>query len=382
MTLHPLSGYTPDVAEHQFDSLIGRTTEEIRALVGEAAGLPAFRGSQVAEWLYRRARPEQGGGFASDFLAMTDLPREARGALAAQFDGPPLLLTQKQEDPRDGTVKALARLKNGGHPIECVLLPDEKRVSVCLSTQAGCPMACAFCATGTQGLTRNLSAGEIVAQFLLLQSLSPRRISHIVLMGMGEPLLNYDAVLKAVRILNAECGIAMRHITLSTVGIVPNIEKLADEHLQLTLAVSLHAPNDTLRTRLVPVNKTYPLDRLMAACRRYAEHTGRRLTFEYVLLRGVNDEPEHAQELARLIKGMPAAVNVIPYNPTSVAEPFGRPDPSRIAAFRNILEDAGVVVTQRKERGRQIAAACGQLVTEATRRRPAERPLPVLAGAA
>jgi 23S rRNA (adenine2503-C2)-methyltransferase len=201
-------------------------------------------------------------------------------------------------------------------------------------------------------------------------------------MGMGEPLLNYDAVLKAVRILNAECGIAMRHITLSTVGIVPNIDKLADENLQLTLAVSLHAPNDTLRTRLVPVNKTYPLDRLMTACRRYAAHTGRRLTFEYVLLRGVNDEPEHARELAHLIKGMAAAVNVIPYNPTSVAEPFGRPEPSRIAAFRQILEDAGIVVTQRKERGRQIAAACGQLVTEAARRRPGERPLPVLAGAA
>ena len=370
------------MTEHQFDSLIGRTTEEIRALVGEAAGLPMYRGSQVAEWLYRRPLPEEGGGFASDFAAMTDLPKDARGALAEKFAGPPLLLTQKQEDPRDGTVKALARLANGGHPIECVLLPDEKRVSVCLSTQAGCPMACAFCATGTQGLTRNLSAGEIVAQYLLLQSLSPRRISHIVLMGMGEPLLNYDATLKAIRILNDECGIAMRHITLSTVGIVPNIEKLADEHLQLTLAVSLHAPNDILRTRLVPVNKTYPLDRLMAACRRYAEHTGRRLTFEYVLLRGVNDEPEHARELARLIHGMPAAVNVIPYNPTSVAEPFGRPEASRIAAFRKILEDAGVVVTQRKERGRQIAAACGQLVTEAARRRPAERPLPVLAGAA
>jgi len=152
--------------------------------------------------------------------------------------------------------------------------------------------------------------------------------------------------------------------------------------LQLTLAVSLHAPNDALRTRLVPVNKTYPLDRLMASCRHYAEHTGRRLTFEYVLLRGVNDEPEHARELARLIKGMGAAVNVIPYNPTSVAEPFGKPEPARIFAFRKILEDAGITVTQRKERGKQIAAACGQLVTEATRRRPAERPLPVLVGAA
>ena len=363
------------------DSLIGQTTEEIRAVVSEAAGLPAYRGSQVAEWLYRRSMPEMGGGFQADFARMTELPKEARLALAEQFGGPPLALTQAQTDPGDGTVKALARLTNGDHPIECVLLPDAKRVSVCLSTQAGCPMACAFCATGTQGLTRNLTAGEIVAQYLLLQSLSPRRISHIVLMGMGEPLLNYEATLKAIRIINAECGVAMRHITLSTVGIVPNIERLAEENLQLTLAVSLHAPNDTLRTRLVPVNKTYPLSRLLPACRSYAAHTGRRLTFEYVLLKGVNDEPEHARELAQILKGMGAAVNVIPYNPTTVAEAFGRPDQTRIFAFRSILEDTGIVVTQRKERGRQIAAACGQLVTEATRQRPISRELPVLVGA-
>ena len=381
------------MAEHQFDnfeslaaapaeSLTGFTTEEIRTRVADATGLPAYRGAQVADWLYRRLQIGQGGGFQADFAAMENLPKEARAALAEKFAGPPLTLTQKQEDPHDGTVKALARLVNGGHPIECVLLPDDRRVSVCLSTQAGCPMACAFCATGTQGLTRNLTAGEIVAQFLLLQSLSPRRISHIVLMGMGEPLLNYDAVLKAVKILNAECGVAMRHVTLSTVGIVPNIDRLAEENLQLTLAVSLHAPNDALRTRLVPVNKTYGLDRLMDSCRRYGQHTGRRLTFEYVLLRGVNDEPEHARELAALLRGMSAAVNVIPYNPTSVAEPFGRPETPRIQAFRRTLEDAGIVVTQRKERGRQIAAACGQLVTEATRRRPSERSLPVLTGAA
>jgi 23S rRNA (adenine2503-C2)-methyltransferase len=359
-------------------SLFGLTTGEIRSLLAEVCGVPAYRGSQVAEWLYRRMLPEQGGGFSAEFAAMTNLPGSVREALAENFSGPPLVLVQKQMDSRDGTIKALAKLVDGGHPIECVLLPDEKRVSVCLSTQAGCPMACAFCATGTQGLTRNLTTAEIVSQFLLLQSLSPRRITHIVLMGMGEPLLNYDATLKAIRILNAECGIAMRHITLSTVGIVPNIDKLAEENLQLTLAVSLHAPNDALRTRLVPVNKTYPLERLMASCRRYAEQTGRRLTFEYVLLAGVNDEPQHARELAQLLRGTSAAVNVIPYNPTSVAEPFERPDTGRIIAFRRILEDAGVVVTQRKERGRQIAAACGQLVTDSERRRPSSRPLTVL----
>ena len=360
--------------EHRYDflneGLIGGTTAEIREAVAEATGLPAYRGSQVAKWLYRRMLPEQGGGFAAEFAAMTDLPRTARETLAAQFPTKPLMLSEVHTDQRDGTVKILARLTQGNNPIECVLLPDARRVSVCLSTQAGCPMGCTFCATGTQGLSRNLTTSEIVGQFLLLQAHSPRRITHIVLMGMGEPLLNYDATLKAIRILNAECGVAMRHITLSTVGIVPNIERLAEEDLQLTLAVSLHAANDTLRTRLVPVNKTYPLSRLIPACRQYVAKTHRRLTFEYVLLREVNDRPEDAHELAHLLRGMSAAVNVIPYNPTAVFEPFRRPEPARITAFRTILEQAGIVVTQRKERGQQIAAACGQLVTEAARQRP------------
>ncbi len=378
-------GYNFRVEEQQIDSLIGQTTDEIRESVHEATGQPAYRGAQVAEWLYRRILPEQGGGGQADFDRMNNLPLETRRKLAERFALSPLTATESHTDSRDGTVKVLARLNSGNHPIECVLLPDTQRVSVCLSTQAGCPMACAFCATGTQGLTRNLSAGEIVAQFLLLQSRSARRITHIVLMGMGEPLLNYDAVLKAVRVLNAECGIAMRHITLSTVGVVPNIDRLAAEDLQLTLAVSLHAPTDELRTRLVPINKTYPLEKLMPACRRYAEATGRRLTFEYVLLREVNDRPADAAALARLLqtyfKDRPAAINVIPYNPTSVAEQFARPEPARIAAFRATLERAGIVVTQRKERGQQIAAACGQLVTETTRRRPVKTPLPMLAGA-
>ena len=362
-------------------TLVGLTTREIMTALSTQAGLPEFRGKQVAEWLYRRIMPDQNGGFKAEFASMTDLPSTARGQLAEMFDGKPLICDQRHEDKRDGTVKLLARLTHGNYPIECVLLPDSRRVSVCLSTQAGCPMACAFCATGTQGLTRNLTAAEIVGQFLMLQSESTRRISHIVLMGMGEPLLNYDNTLKAVRILNDECGIAMRHITLSTVGIVPNIDRLASENLQLTLAVSLHAPNDNLRARLVPVAKTYPLARLMDACRRYVDTTHRRLTFEYVLLREVNDRPEDARELAALMRDMPAALNVIPYNPTTVTEHFQRPEPSRIAAFRKILEDAGVTVTQRKERGQQIAAACGQLVTEAKRQKPVKQELPVLAGA-
>ena len=379
-------GYTLGVEVQIFDSLIGLTTPELREAVSSATGLPPYRGSQVAEWLYRKIMPEQGGGAGADFERMTNLPLAARKTLAERFAVSPLAVGDVQTDSHDGTTKVLARLTRGNHPIECVLLPDPQRVSVCLSTQAGCPMACAFCATGTQGLTRNLSAGEIVGQFLLLQAHSARRISHVVLMGMGEPLLNYDAVLKAIRILNGECGIAMRHITLSTVGVVPNIDRLAAEDLQLTLAVSLHAPTDALRTRLVPLNTTYPLDKLMPACHRYAEATGRRLTFEYVLLREVNDRPEDARALANLLQKhfaeRPVAINVIPYNPTAVTEQFARPEPARIAAFRAILERAGLVVTQRKERGRQIAAACGQLVTEGTRQRPVKDPLPLLAAGA
>lgn len=364
------------------ESLVGLTTDEIAERLAIDTGLPAYRGRQVAEWLYRRTMPADRGGHNAAFNGMTDLPLAARRQLADRFELQTLVKADCREDGRDGTVKILARLANGGYPIECVLLPDSKRVSVCLSTQAGCPMACAFCATGTQGLTRNLTAGEIVDQLLLLQSESERRISHIVLMGMGEPLLNYENTLKSIRIINQECGIAMRHITLSTVGIVPNMERLAAENLQLTLAVSLHAPNDDLRARLVPVAKTYPLDRLMDACRRYVDSTHRRLTFEYVLLREVNDRLQDAAELARLMRGMPAALNVIPYNPTSVTEHFDRPEPDRIAAFRKILEDAGVVVTQRKERGQQIAAACGQLVTETEHHRPVRQTLPLLTEAA
>lgn len=352
----------------------------MKSAVSDATGQPGFRGKQVADWLYRRTMPDERGGYNAAFADMTDLPASIREDLAQKYGGQPLLKGERREDKRDGTVKLLARLSNGNYPIECVLLPDARRVSVCLSTQAGCPMACAFCATGTQGLTRNLTAAEIVGQFLLLQSESARRISHIVLMGMGEPLLNYENTLKAIRILNAECGVAMRHITLSTVGIVPNIDRLAEENLQITLAVSLHAPNDALRTRLVPVARTYPLARLMDSCRRYAGTTHRRLTFEYVLLREVNDRPQDAIELAALLKGTPAALNVIPYNPTTVTEQFNRPEPARIAAFRKILESAGITVTQRKERGQQIAAACGQLVTEAIHQRPVKLGIPVEAG--
>ena len=356
--------------------LTGLTTDEIKELVAEATGEKPFRGKQAADWLYRKTLPDQGGGANSQFAGMTDLPASLRKELATQFELIPLSLTQKAQDPRDGTIKIVAALSDGPH-IESVLMPDQSRVSVCLSTQAGCPMACSFCATGTQGLARNLTAGEIVAQFLLLQSLSPRRVTHVVFMGMGEPLLNLPNTLRAIRILNEEIGIAMRHITVSTVGVLHGIEKLAQENLQITLAVSLHAPNDTLRAQIVPVHRTYNLKKLMETCRRYFEITGRRVTFEYILLRGVNDNPKEAEQLARLLAGFGCAVNLIPYNPTTVAENYQRPEPSRIRAFRHTLESAGITVTQRKERGQKIAAACGQLVTERFREPATARPLPV-----
>jgi 23S rRNA (adenine2503-C2)-methyltransferase len=214
------------------------------------------------------------------------------------------------------------------------------------------------------GLARNLTAGEIVAQLLELQQLTDRRISHVVFMGMGEPLLNIDQVLLAIKILNSEVGIAMRHITVSTVGILPVLENLAQEQLQITLAVSLHAPNDELRNRLVPVHAKYNMVRLMETCHKYFKSTGRRVTFEYILLQGVNDNSKEAHELAGLLKDKGGAVNLIPYNPTTVAQHFARPDRERIAAFRRILEESGLTVTQRKERGQEIFAACGQLATK------------------
>ncbi len=358
-------------------TLLGLTTEEIKAVVAEKTGAPAYRGAQIAEWLYRRILPELGGGAKASFDAMTDLPVALRKQLAEHFDVTPLTESDFQSDSRDGTVKIVTALHDGPR-VEAVLMPDTKRVSTCLSCQAGCPMACVFCATGTQGLGRNLTAAEIVGQFLALQARSSRRITHVVYMGMGEPMLNYDNVLRSIKILTAEIGLSMRHITLSTVGILPGIEKLAEENLQLTLAVSLHAPNDELRERIVPVHKTYSIKRLMDTCKAYFLKTGRRVTFEYILLREVNDRPQEARELAALLNGFPCAVNLIPYNPTTVAEPFDRPETARVQEFRRILEAKGITVTQRKERGQEIAAACGQLVTERYKPSPTAQTLAVI----
>lgn len=351
-------------------TLVGMTTGELEAAAAEL-GVPGFRGRQVAQAVYKRQ--------VREFEGMTDLPLALRTALTEQFAVGPCRLKTSSAAP-DGTVKYLLELPDD-EVIESVFLPYPGRTSVCISSQVGCPMACSFCATGTEGLARNLTAGEIVDQVLMMQSLhADQRISHVVMMGMGEPLLNYPAMLKSLHLLNEEVGISMRHITVSTVGVVPNIRKLAEEDLQITLAVSLHAPNDTLRTELVPLNEKYPVAMLMEACRDYVEKTKRRITFEYVLMSGVNDTAKEAHELGRLLKKQPlCSVNTIPYNTTEVSAPYRRPTAEDCRRFREIVASYGVTITQRQERGHRIAAACGQLKRSALKAGSALRPLPMMA---
>lgn len=313
-------------------------------------GEPKFRGKQVAQWIYKRN--------AGSFEQMTDLPAALRQKLAQCASFTRSRVLKKSESP-DGTVKYLLELSDS-RTIESVLLPYEDRVSVCVSTQVGCAADCSFCATAISGLERSLTAGEIVDQILTLQEDGGRRITNVVFMGMGEPLLNYANTLKAIHILNKEVGIAMRKITVSTVGIIPFIRKLMDEKLQLTLAISLHAPNDELRQQIMPLTRKYPLQDLIAVLKHYTEVTGRRITFEYLLLDQVNDSPAHAKQLVGLISGMLANVNLIAYNEV-IGKSYRRPARERVEAFRRVLEDAGIETTERFERGHAISAACGQL---------------------
>lgn len=328
---------------------VGMNTAELASLA-QSLGASAFRGRQIARWVYRRA--------ARRIEEMTDLPGEFREKLSESAVHYRAKVLQESKSP-DGATKFLVEMEDG-RTVESVFLPYQKRVSVCVSTQIGCAVGCPFCATGIAGFERDLTAGEIVDEVLTLQEQTARRISHVVYMGMGEPLLNYDNVLRSIHLLNDEVGIGMRHITVSTVGITPRIERLAEEKLQLTLALSLHAPNDDLRRRLVPISEQYPLAGLIGACRRYSDSTRRRVTFEYLLIREVNDSLEHARELAHLVRGMVANVNLIPYN---AVEGLGmsRPSHARIRAFRETLDAEGIAVTQRMERGHTISAACGQL---------------------
>ncbi len=333
--------------------LVGLTVDELETLVTEAGG-PRYRGGQIARWIYRRRAPS--------VAAMTDLPEDLRTRLAAQTTLSRLRVLARSDAPDGAATKFLLGLADGPTVETVMMRYDDGRRTVCVSTQVGCGMACTFCATGLAGLTRNLSAGEIVEQVLLASHETGERATHVVFMGMGEPLANYAPTLRAVRLINASYGphIGMRNLTISTVGLVPQILRLAAERLQLTLAISLHAPTDELRTSLVPINARWPIAELMAAARDYAATTGRRVTFEYVLMAGVNDRYEHARALGRLLAGGGTHVNIIPWNPV-YGLTYRRPTVSVVRRFAALARAAGVPVTVRIERGVDIDAACGQL---------------------
>ncbi|MBS1723963.1 MAG: 23S rRNA (adenine(2503)-C(2))-methyltransferase RlmN [Armatimonadetes bacterium] len=337
--------------------LVGLDQAQLQDLAADL-GFERYRGRQLAKWIYGKA--------ASGFHEMRDLPRPFIDALAARYVVSELL-TAEHKHSSDSVDKLLVH--NGdGQVYECVLLPYEDRVSCCLSSQVGCPMGCTFCATGLGGFDRNLTVSEIVGQYLALQRLSARRISHVVFMGMGEPLLNLRNLLLAMKILHEEVGLSYRHMTVSTVGLVPQINQLAAEKLPIHLALSLHSPLDEIRNRLMPVNHKWPVETVVGAMRDYQRATGRKVTFEYLLIDQVNDTREQASAIARLVKGMPCFVNLIPFNWVDTGQGFARPSKERVQAFRKVLESSGVNVTERVERGHDIAAACGQLAGQHTGR--------------
>jgi 23S rRNA (adenine2503-C2)-methyltransferase len=329
------------------------TRDELAALL---PGEPSFRARQVWEGLHVRVqRPEE----------MTELPAALRDSLEAAL--PPALREVSTQRADEGeTTKWLWSLADEAR-VETVLMRYPDRVTVCVSTQAGCAMACQFCATGQAGFQRHLTTGEIVEQVAVaVRAARPRRVSNVVFMGMGEPLANYDRVWAAVERLHAEMGLSARHLTLSTVGLVPGIRRLAGETLPVNLAVSLHAANDELRNELVPINKRYPLDALADACADYVAASGRRLSIEWALIRGVNDRAEDVAELAAFARPLAAHVNLIPLNPTPGYAVVGS-SPDRVRGFRDELTARGVNATIRVTRGADIDAACGQLAASARR---------------
>ncbi|MBI4737691.1 MAG: 23S rRNA (adenine(2503)-C(2))-methyltransferase RlmN [candidate division NC10 bacterium] len=333
--------------------LVGLLRSEVETLMGEL-GQPAYRGRQLFHWVQARR--------AQDVDAMTSLPRGLRAVLAecVRVSRPEIARVQRS---LDGTRKYLFRLDDG-EKIESVLIPDDGRLTACISTQAGCPLACRFCLTGLMGLRRNLGAAEIVGQILVLQDRLEQgeRISNIVLMGMGEPLLNLPQVERAIRILSDEQGanFSPRRITLSTAGHVPGSQKLAASDLGVNLAVSLSATTDAVRDEIMPINRRWPIADLLAACRAYPLPNRRRLTFEYVMLNGVNDSPGDAKRLVGLLHGIQCKINLIPFN--TAPDLPDRPSPrERVEAFQRILQDAGLTATIRESRGWDISAACGML---------------------
>lgn len=312
-------------------------------------GAPRYAAGQVFSWLYAKK--------AESFDKMTDLNRNLRARLSTGYSMKEASLVGEQTGS-DGTRKLLVRMHDGER-VECVIIPDEKRSTLCLSSQSGCARACAFCATATMGLHRNLTAGEIVEQALLASRISP--ITNAVFMGMGEPLDNFDAVKKAVQILTSQKGFGLgaRHVTVSTVGVVPGILRMARERVPAGLTVSLTAPDDELRSTLVPANRTWPIAQVMEACKKWADTMERDVTIAYCLMAGINDGPKHSQALAKLARKARAKVNLIPCNP---ARGFLPPPDSRVYEFQTELKASGVLALYRRTRGGDISAACGQLV--------------------
>jgi 23S rRNA (adenine2503-C2)-methyltransferase len=374
-------------------NLFGLDRAALRARFAEM-GEAAYRADQVMNWIYRRGE--------ADFGAMTNLSKELRARLAGCFViEPPELISEQQS--RDGTRKWVLRVadaKTGegraietprlaeGQAIETVFIPEDDRGTLCISSQVGCAMDCSFCATGAQGFSRNLTTAEIVAQVWFASKTlggdfqTGRVISNVVFMGMGEPLANYGDVLPALRILLDDhgFGLSKRRVTVSTSGLVPYMDRLRTD-VDTALAVSLHAPNDKLRDELVPINRKYPLAELVAACRRYTQDKDRKahIVYEYVMLDGVNDRDEHARQLAKLLAGLPAKVNLIPFNPFPQTQ-YRRSPPERIRAFADILKGKDILTTIRKTRGDDIDAACGQLAGKVqSRQKQRLRDIPVKA---
>ena len=374
MIAQPIS-LIPTLETSPKPSLLDLSFDELAEVLA-AHGQPAFRARQVWAWMYQR--------YALSFDEMTNLPKDLRAALAEEFVVNPLATLTRVTSLAGDTQKVLFQAPGDGkrrtsETIESVLMVYDKRRTLCISSQAGCAMGCTFCATAQGGLSRNLTMGEIVAQVLFFARYladanaepamdfeRPTQVTNIVLMGMGEPMHNYRNVWAALRRLTDADGFGLgaRHITLSTVGLVPMIDRMADEGLQINLAVSLHAPNDALRSELAPINERYPIDELLASVQRYIDKTNRRVTFEYALMRGINDSPALARELADKLSPLLCHVNVIPLNPIPDS-PFQPTSDADTERFVEILREGGVPATVRLRRGIEISAGCGQLRQQA-----------------
>ena len=332
-------------------NLKSMTLPELSALLKQM-GQPAFRAKQLYGWLHRGVR---------SYEEMTNLPGALRAELAEKYPIHAPTVVRRQESQKDGTIKYLWQLSDG-NCVETVLMRYHYGNTVCISTEVGCRMGCAFCASTIGGLVRKLEPFEMLDEVLFTQVDSGQPISHIVLMGIGEPLDNFDNVMRFLELVNSPEGmnISMRHISLSTCGLVPRIDELAKRKLQLTLSVSLHAPNDQIRNTIMPVNKAYPTQELLDACRRYYAETSRRISFEYAMIDGVNDSVENARELISRLRGLPAHFNLIPLNHVEES-PLKPSSKAAVALFQKTLEDAGIPATVRRTLGGDIDASCGQL---------------------